>query len=171
MMILFIFLEDSRCRDIGERRKPIIPWLWRRETAWRQWLFTISIWIRARLKPIMGTMANSSWQNEPQGSLPADFILMTTQKSGLLFFTNGVFWGAKWNNIICCCLNQFGGWQNRFSPGQIFISCFLILQHGMTDHKPADTKPGYHRDTAAGVGAPPHATSSNLERTAFWGSS
>lgn len=103
---------------------PIKSRLWGKQTAWRQWLFTISIWVRARLKPIMGTMANSSWPNDPDGSLPAEFILTTTQKSGQFFLTNGVISGAKWGDIVCCCLNQFGGRQNCFSPGQIFISCF-----------------------------------------------
>lgn len=97
---------------------------WQRQ--WLQWLFTISIWVRARLKPIRGTMANPSWQNDPDGSLPAEFILTTMQKSGQFSLTNGVISGAMWDDTVRCCLNQFGRRQKDFSLGQIFIFCFCF---------------------------------------------
>lgn len=95
-----------------------------RRTAWQQWLFTISIWDRARQKPIRGNVANSTWQNDPDGSLPAEFILTTTQKSGYIFFpANSVISGAKWNDIVYVAV-----WINlaedKTASGQIFISCF-----------------------------------------------
>lgn len=104
---------------------PVKLRLWGRRTAWQQWLFTISIWDRARQKPIRGNVANSSWQNDPDGSLPAEFILTTTQKSGWFFPppANSVISGAKWDDIVCVAV-----WINlaedKTASGQIFISCF-----------------------------------------------
>lgn len=114
---------------------PIKLWLWGRQTVWRQWLFTMSIWVTARLKPIK-TMANSSWEDDFNGSLDTEFFLSTTQKSGHFFPTNCYFW-RKMRRYSMLLFESI--WRTKILPSQIFISSCWLLEWLTTYSRPTQT--------------------------------